>query len=48
MKVSELKETVSRWKKDILDRIQFLKENYDQALQDKGALTWRWISGRPN
>jgi hypothetical protein len=39
MKISELKETVSRWKKEILDRIQFLKENYDLALQDKGALT---------
>jgi hypothetical protein len=39
MKLTELKETVSRWKKEILDRIQFLKENYDLALQDKGALT---------
>jgi hypothetical protein len=39
MKIPDLKEMVSRWKKDILDRIQFLKENYDQALQDKGALT---------
>jgi chromosome segregation ATPase len=39
MKISELKETVERWKKDIVDRIQFLKENYDQALQDKEALT---------
>jgi hypothetical protein len=39
MKVSELKETVERWKKDILDRIQFLKEHYDQALKDKEALT---------
>ncbi|RPH87457.1 MAG: hypothetical protein EHM75_05465 [Desulfobacteraceae bacterium] len=39
MKLPELKETVFRWKKDILDRIQFLKENYDLALQDKGALT---------
>jgi len=39
MKLPELKETVSRWKKEILDRIQFLKENYDLALQDKGALT---------
>jgi hypothetical protein len=39
MKISELKETVSRWKKEILDRIQFLKENYDLALQDKGTLT---------
>jgi hypothetical protein len=39
MKISDLKETVERWKKDIVDRIQFLKENYDQALQDKEALT---------
>ena len=39
MKIPELMETVSRWKKEILDRIQFLKENYDLALQDKGALT---------
>jgi hypothetical protein len=39
MKIPELKETVARWKKEILDRIQFLKENYDLALQDKGTLT---------
>ena len=39
MKIPELKELVSRWKKEILDRIQFLKENYDLALQDKGTLT---------
>jgi hypothetical protein len=39
MKIPDLKETVSRWKKEILDRIQFLRENYDLALQDKGALT---------
>ena len=46
MKVSELKETVERWKKDILDRIQFLKENYDQALQDKEALTLEVDKGK--
>jgi hypothetical protein len=39
MKLPELKETIFRWKKDILDRIQFLKENYDLAVLDKGTLT---------
>jgi hypothetical protein len=39
MKLPELKETIFRWKKDILDRIQFLKENYDQAVLDQGSLT---------
>jgi hypothetical protein len=46
MKLPELKETVFRWKKDILDRIQFLKENYDLALQDKGALTLEVDKGK--
>jgi septation ring formation regulator EzrA len=36
--IIEVKETVERWKKEILDKIQFLKENYDQANRDKENL----------
>jgi chromosome segregation ATPase len=30
-----VKESVERWKKEILDKIQFLKENLDQASRDR-------------
>jgi predicted nuclease with TOPRIM domain len=33
-----VKETVERWKKEILDKIQFLKENFEQANRDKEGL----------
>jgi septation ring formation regulator EzrA len=36
--ILQVKETVERWKKEILDKIQFLKENYDQANRDKESL----------
>jgi chromosome segregation ATPase len=32
------KEALERWKKDVLDKIQYLKENLEQAEQDKQAL----------
>ncbi len=35
----QIKETVERWKKEILDRIQYLRENLDQALQDREVLS---------
>jgi predicted nuclease with TOPRIM domain len=34
-----VKETVERWKKEILDKIQFLKENIDQANRDREGLS---------
>jgi len=34
-----VKETVERWKKEILDKIQFLKENLDQASRDREGLS---------
>jgi chromosome segregation ATPase len=34
-----VKETVERWKKEILDKIQFLKENFDQASRDREELS---------
>jgi predicted nuclease with TOPRIM domain len=34
-----MKETVDRWKKEILDKIQYLKENFDQASHDREALS---------
>jgi predicted nuclease with TOPRIM domain len=34
-----VKETVERWKKEILDKIQFLKENFDQASRDREGLS---------
>ena len=37
-RILPVKETVERWKKEILDKIQFLKENYDQAQRDKEGL----------
>jgi len=34
-----VKESVERWKKEILDKIQFLKENFDQATRDREVLS---------
>jgi predicted nucleic acid-binding Zn-ribbon protein len=34
-----MKEAVDRWKKEILDKIQYLKENFDQASRDREALS---------
>jgi predicted nuclease with TOPRIM domain len=34
-----VKETVERWKKEILDKIQFLKENFDQANREREDLS---------
>ena len=39
MQLPQIKETVDRWKKEILDRIQYLRENLDQALQDREVLS---------
>lgn len=30
-----VKESVERWKKEILDKIQYLKDNFDQANRDR-------------
>ncbi len=35
----QVKETVDRWKKEILSKIQYLKENLNMANQEKEALT---------
>jgi chromosome segregation ATPase len=37
-KTPPIKETVDRWKKEVVDRIQFLKENLEQAGQEKESL----------
>jgi len=34
-----VKETVERWKKEILEKIQFLKENIDQANREREDLS---------
>jgi hypothetical protein len=34
-----IQETVNRWRKEVLDKIQFLKENWEQTIQEKEALT---------
>ncbi len=34
-----VKETVDRWKKEVLDRIQYLRENLEQANQEKESLS---------
>lgn len=39
MQLPQIKETVDRWKKEILDKIQYLRENLDQAVKDKEALS---------
>jgi predicted nuclease with TOPRIM domain len=32
-------ETISRWKMEVLDKIQYLKENFEQANQDREGLS---------
>jgi predicted nuclease with TOPRIM domain len=39
LKNSPVKETVDRWKKEVLDKIQYLKENLELASQEKEALS---------
>jgi predicted nuclease with TOPRIM domain len=34
-----VKETVDRWKKEVLDKIQYLKENLELANEEKEALS---------
>jgi predicted nuclease with TOPRIM domain len=34
-----IKETVDRWRKEIIDKIQYLRESLESANQDKEALT---------
>jgi seryl-tRNA synthetase len=34
-----VKESVERWKKEILDKIQYLKDNFDQANRDREGLS---------
>ena len=34
-----VRETVERWKKEVLDKIQFLKENFDRANRDREDLS---------
>ena len=38
MKNSSVKETVERWKKEVIDRIRYLRENFELATQEKEAL----------
>ncbi|MBI5966954.1 MAG: hypothetical protein HY882_03715 [Deltaproteobacteria bacterium] len=38
-KILPVKETVERWKREILDKIQYLKENFEQANQDRESLS---------
>jgi predicted nuclease with TOPRIM domain len=33
-----IQETVNRWRKEVLDKIQYLKENWEQTIQEKEAL----------
>ncbi len=39
LKNPPVKETVDRWKKEVLDKIQYLKENLELANQEKEALS---------
>jgi predicted nucleic acid-binding Zn-ribbon protein len=39
LKNPPVKETVDRWKKEVLDKIQYLRENLEQAGQEKEALS---------
>ena len=39
LKNPPVKETVDRWKKEVLDKIQYLRENLEQANQEKEALS---------
>ena len=34
-----VKESVERWKREILDKIQYLKDNFDQANRDREGLS---------
>ncbi len=38
LKFPDVMNTLDRWKKELLDKIQYLKENLEQANRDKGAL----------
>ena len=39
LKNPPVKETVERWKKEVIDRIQYLKENLELTSQEKEALS---------
>jgi predicted nucleic acid-binding Zn-ribbon protein len=39
LKNPPVKETVDRWKKEVIDRIQYLRENLERANQEKEALS---------
>jgi chromosome segregation ATPase len=39
LKAPPVKETVNRWKKDVIDKIQYLRDNLEQAHQEKESLT---------
>ena len=39
LKNPPVKETVDRWKKEVLDKIQYLRENLELANQEKEALS---------
>ena len=39
LKNPPVKETVDRWKKEVLDRIQYLRENLELATQEKESLS---------
>src|SRR4030042_990980 len=39
LKSRPVKETVDRWKKEIIDKIQYLRENLELADQEKEALS---------
>jgi hypothetical protein len=39
LKPPQMKETADRWKKEIIDKIQYLRENLDLANQEKEALS---------
>lgn len=39
LKNPPVKETVERWKKEVIDRIQYLKENLELTNQEKEALS---------
>ncbi len=34
-----VKETVNRWRKEVIDKIQYLRENWEQTNQEKDALS---------
>ncbi len=39
LKNPPVKETADRWKKEVLDKIQYLRENLEQANQEKESLS---------